>query len=87
MGDGEKSGFATETFHYLKKTLDKLEGPLHLSTESLNQQKKMLATKMESVQTTIAATLKRYQKKFIAMDQAISNMKQSSNSLMALLTK
>lgn len=42
---------------------------------------------MESVQTTIAATLKRYQKKFIAMDQAISNMKQSSNSLMALLTK
>ncbi|HGJ5897852.1 flagellar filament capping protein FliD [Arsenophonus apicola] len=87
MGDGDKSGFATETFNYLKKTLDKLEGPLHLSTESLNHQKKMLATKMESVQTTIAATLKRYQKKFIAMDQAISNMKQSSNSLMALLTK
>ncbi|HGJ5859075.1 MAG TPA: flagellar filament capping protein FliD [Arsenophonus nasoniae] len=87
MGDGEKSGFATETFHYLKKTLDKLEGPLHFTTESLNQQKKMLHLKMESVQTTIAATLKRYQKKFIAMDQAISNMKQSSNSLMALLTK
>ncbi|HGJ5864390.1 MAG TPA: flagellar filament capping protein FliD [Arsenophonus nasoniae] len=87
MGDGEKSGFATETFHYLKKTLDKLEGPLHFTTESLNQQKKMLHLKMESVQTTIAATLKRYQKKFIAMDQAISNMKQSSNPLMALLTK
>lgn len=87
MGDGEKTGFATESFNYLKKTLDKLEGPLHLTTESLNQQKKMLNLKMESVQSRIDATLKLQQKKFIAMDQAVNNMKQSSNSLMALLTK
>ncbi|MDR5610207.1 MULTISPECIES: flagellar filament capping protein FliD [unclassified Arsenophonus] len=87
MGDGEKTGFATETFNYLKKTLDTLEGPLHLTTESLNQQIKILDVKMESAQKNIEAKLKTQRDKFIAMDKAISDMKQSSNSLVALLTK
>ncbi len=87
MGDGEKTGFATETFNYLKKTLDTLEGPLHLTTESLNKQIKILNKKMESAQKNIETKLKTQRDKFIAMDKAISEMKQSSNSLIALLTK
>lgn len=90
MDDGEKTGFATETFNYLKKTLDTLdtqEGPLHLNTESLNKQIKILNVKMESMQKNIEAKLKTQRDKFIAMDKAISEMKQSSNSLVALLTK
>lgn len=87
MGDGEKTGFATDTFNYLKKTLDTLEGPLHLTTESFNQQIKILNKKMESAQKNIETKLKTQRDKFIAMDKAISEMKQSSNSLIALLTK
>ncbi|MDR5615830.1 flagellar filament capping protein FliD [Arsenophonus sp.] len=87
MGDGEKTGFATETFNYLKKTLDTLEGPLHLTTKSLNEQVKILDVKMESAQKNIEAKLKTQRDKFIAMDKAISDMKQSSNSLVSLLTK
>ncbi|QLK87220.1 hypothetical protein E3U36_01815 [Arsenophonus endosymbiont of Aphis craccivora] len=72
MGDGETTGFATETFNYLKKTLDTLEGPLHLTTESLNKQIKILNNKMESAQKNIETKLKTLRDKFIAMDKAIS---------------
>ncbi|WP_255420589.1 hypothetical protein [Arsenophonus endosymbiont of Aleurodicus floccissimus] len=43
--------------------------------------------KMESAQKNIEAKLKTQRNKFITMDKAISEMKQSSNSLVALLTK
>lgn len=85
MGDGKTTGFGTEAFQYFKKTLDPLEGTLQLANKSLEQQNKQLDIKLENTQKYIDNTLRQMRKKFTAMDKAISDMKQSSNSLMALL--
>lgn len=40
-GDGKETGFATENFNYLKKTLDSREGTIHNATDGLEKRKKV----------------------------------------------
>ncbi|MCE1782408.1 flagellar filament capping protein FliD, partial [Enterobacter hormaechei] len=42
MGDGEKTGFATQTFNILKKTLDSHEGTIATAKEGINKSLKKL---------------------------------------------
>ncbi|MBC8943904.1 MULTISPECIES: flagellar filament capping protein FliD [Xenorhabdus] len=85
MGDGEKTGFATQTYNLLKKTLDSHEGTIATVTEGINKSLKTLERKVEQTNRNIDATMARYKKQFTALDKLVSSMSQSSLSLAQLL--
>ncbi|OTA17637.1 flagellar hook-associated protein [Xenorhabdus vietnamensis] len=85
MGDGEKTGFATQTYNLLKKTLDNHEGTIATATEGINKSLKTLERQVEQTNRNIDATMERYKKQFAALDKLVSSMNQSSLSLAQLL--
>ncbi|MEQ1974804.1 flagellar filament capping protein FliD [Xenorhabdus sp. SGI240] len=85
MGDGEKTGFATQTYNLLKKTLDSHEGTIATATEGINKSLKTLERQAEQTNRNIEATMERYKKQFTALDKLSSSMNQASLSLAQLL--
>ncbi|MDC9604176.1 flagellar filament capping protein FliD [Xenorhabdus griffiniae] len=85
MGDGEKTGFATQTFNLLKKTLDSHEGTIDTATEGIKKSLKTLERQVEQTNRNIEATMARYKKQFTALDKLASSLKQSELSLFQLL--
>ncbi|KMJ44320.1 flagellar cap protein FliD [Xenorhabdus khoisanae] len=85
MGDGEKTGFATQTYNLLKKTLDSHEGTIATATEGINKSLKTLERQVEQTNRNIEATMERYKKQFTALDKLSSSMNQTSLSLAQLL--
>ncbi|MBD2816180.1 flagellar filament capping protein FliD [Xenorhabdus sp. Flor] len=85
MGDGKKTGFATQTYNLLKKTLDSHEGTIATVTEGINKSLKTLERQVEQTNRNIDATMARYKKQFTALDKLVSSMNQSSLSLAQLL--
>ncbi|WP_340617073.1 flagellar filament capping protein FliD [Xenorhabdus entomophaga] len=85
MGDGEKTGFATQTFNLLKKTLDSHEGTIATATEGINKSLKTLERQVEQTNRNIEATMERYKKQFTALDKLSSSMNQAGLSLAQLL--
>ncbi|MBD2797015.1 flagellar filament capping protein FliD [Xenorhabdus sp. 18] len=85
MGDGEKTGFATQTFNMLKKTLDSHEGTLATATEGINKSLKKLESQVEQTNKNINATMERYKKQFTELDKLVTSLNQASSSLFQLL--
>ncbi|SFN62711.1 flagellar filament capping protein FliD [Xenorhabdus japonica] len=85
MGDGEKTGFATQTYNLLKKTLDSQEGTIATATDGINKKLKTLKIQAEQTERNIDATMARYKKQFTALDKFSSSMNQASLSLAQLL--
>lgn len=85
MGDGKKTGFATQTYNLLKKTLDSHEGTIATVTEGINKSLKTLERQVEQTNRNIDATMARYKKQFTALDKLVTSMNQSSLSLAQLL--
>ncbi|MBC8950127.1 flagellar filament capping protein FliD [Xenorhabdus sp. TS4] len=85
MGDGEKTGFATTTYNFLKKTLDSHEGTIATVTEGINKSLKTLEKQAEQTNRNIEATMQRYKKQFTALDKLTTSMNQAGLSLAQLL--
>ncbi|MBD2812162.1 flagellar filament capping protein FliD [Xenorhabdus sp. Vera] len=85
MGDGEKTGFATQTYDLLKKTLDSHEGTIAAATEGINKSLKTLEKQVEQTNRNIDATMERYKKQFTELDKLASSMNQATLSLAQLL--
>ncbi|CAM3962175.1 flagellar filament capping protein FliD [Xenorhabdus thuongxuanensis] len=85
MGDGKETGFATETYNLLKKTLDSHEGTINTATEGIKKTLKILERQVEQTNKNIDATMERYKKQFTALDKLATSLKQSELSLAQLL--
>lgn len=85
MGDGEKTGFATQAYNLLKKTLDSHEGTIATATEGINKSLKTLERQVEQTQRNINDIMERYKKQFTALDKLSSSMDHTSLSLAQLL--
>ncbi|WP_338885266.1 flagellar filament capping protein FliD [Xenorhabdus sp. TH1] len=85
MGDGKKTGFATESYNFLKKTLDSHEGTIATVTEGINKSLKKLEKQAEQTNRNIDATMQRYKKQLTALDKLVSSLKQAELSLAQLL--
>ncbi|MDC9592690.1 flagellar filament capping protein FliD [Xenorhabdus sp. IM139775] len=85
MGDGKETGFATQTFNMLKKTLDSHEGTIATATEGINKSLKKLESQVEQTNKSINATMERYKKQFTELDQLVTSLNQASSSLFQLL--
>ncbi|MDC9613153.1 flagellar filament capping protein FliD [Xenorhabdus khoisanae] len=85
MGDGEKTGFATQTYNFLKKTLDSHEGTIAAVTEGINKSLETLEKQVEQNNRNIEANIQRYKKQFTALDKLVSSMNQTTSSLAQFL--
>ncbi|OKP02433.1 flagellar filament capping protein FliD [Xenorhabdus eapokensis] len=85
MGDGEKTGFATQNFNLLKKTLDSHEGTIDAATEGIKKSLKTLERQAEQTNRNIDATMARYKKQFIELEKLTTSMNQAGLSLAQLL--
>ncbi|MCC8381484.1 flagellar filament capping protein FliD [Xenorhabdus sp. PB30.3] len=85
MGDGEKTGFATQTYNLLKKTLDSHEGTIATATEGINKSLKTLEKQVERTNDTIDATMERYKRQFTELDKLMNSLNNTSSSLFQLL--
>ncbi|NRN27032.1 flagellar filament capping protein FliD [Photorhabdus heterorhabditis] len=82
MGDGEKTGFATQTHKLLKDALDSHEGTLVTATNGINKRLKTLEKQVDRTQTNINETIERYKRQFSQLDKMVSSLKQTSNFLL-----
>lgn len=85
MGDGKETGFGTENFEFLKKTLDNKEGTLHSATDGLQKKKKSLDKRIEQTNKQIESTMDGYRRQFQNLDKMMSSLNSTSNSLGRLL--
>ncbi|MDE1483583.1 flagellar filament capping protein FliD [Xenorhabdus bovienii] len=85
MGDGEKTGFATQTYNILKQTLDSHEGTIATATEGINKRLKTLERQVEQTNKNIDATIERYKRQFTELDKLVNSLKSTSSSLFQLL--
>ncbi|MDC9588841.1 flagellar filament capping protein FliD [Xenorhabdus sp. XENO-10] len=85
MGDGEKTGFATQTYNLLKKTLDSHVGTIATATEGINKKLSTLKREEEQTNRNIDARMARLKKQFTALDKFSTSMDQASLSLAQLL--
>ncbi|MFD1091946.1 flagellar filament capping protein FliD [Providencia vermicola] len=84
-GDGEKTGFGTENFNYLKDTLDSKEGTLHNATDGIQKKKKSLDKRIEQTNKQIENTMDIYRRQFQNLDKMMTSLNSTSNSLGRLL--
>ncbi|HEM7186121.1 flagellar filament capping protein FliD [Providencia rettgeri] len=84
-GDGEKTGFGTENFNYLKDTLDSKEGTLHNATDGIQKKKKSLDKRIEQTNKQIESTMDMYRRQFQNLDKMMTSLNSTSNSLGRLL--
>ncbi len=84
MGDGEKTGFATQTYNMLKKTLDSHEGTIATATEGINKSLKTIERQMEQINRSIDTTVERYKRQFTELDKVVNALNNSGGSLLSL---
>lgn len=84
-GDGEKTGFATENFNFLKDTLDSKEGTLHNATDGVQKKKKSIDKRIEQTNKQIENTMDIYRRQFQNLDKMMSSLNSTSSSLGRLL--
>lgn len=84
-GDGEKTGFATENFNFLKETLDSKEGTLHNATDGVQKKKKSIDKRIEQTNKQIENTMDIYRRQFQNLDKMMSSLNSTSSSLGRLL--
>ncbi|GLX63235.1 flagellar hook-associated protein 2 [Proteus vulgaris] len=85
MGDGKETGFGTQTYNYLKKTLQSNDGTLDIATDGVKKRKKTLDNQIKNTQRNIAATMERYKNQFQQLDKMVNSMTNSSASIGRLL--
>ena len=85
MGDGKETGFGTQTYNYLKKTLQSNDGTLDIATDGVKKRKKSLDNQIKNTKRTIEATMERYKKQFQLLDKMVNAMTNSSASIERLL--
>ncbi|OTA21071.1 flagellar hook-associated protein [Xenorhabdus beddingii] len=85
MGDGEKTGFATQTYNLLKKTLDSHEGTLATVTEGLNKSLKAVEKQVEQTKKDTDAKVERYKRQFAQLDKLSNSLNNANTSLFQLL--
>ncbi|WP_100160402.1 flagellar filament capping protein FliD [Proteus columbae] len=85
MGDGKETGFGTQTYNYLKKTLQSTDGTLDIATDGVKKRKKTLDNQIKNTQRNIAATMERYKNQFQQLDKMVNSMTNSSASIGRLL--
>lgn len=85
MGDGKETGFGTQTYNYLKKTLQSNDGTLDIATDGVKKRKKTLDSQIKNTERNIAATMERYKNQFQQLDKMINSMTNSSASIGRLL--
>lgn len=85
MGDGKETGFGTQTYNYLKKTLQSNDGTLDIATDGVKKRKKSLDNQIKNTKRTIEATMERYKKQFQLLDKMVNSMTNSSASIERLL--
>ncbi|WP_272694201.1 flagellar filament capping protein FliD [Providencia sp. PROV036] len=84
-GDGEKTGFGTQNFNFLKDTLDSKEGTLHNATDGIQKKKKSLDKRIEQTNKQIESTMDMYRRQFQNLDKMMTSLNSTSNSLGRLL--
>lgn len=85
MGDGKETGFGTQTYNYLKKTLQSNDGTLDIATDGVKKRKKTLDSQIKNTERNIAATMERYKNQFQQLDKMVNAMTNSSASIGRLL--
>lgn len=85
MGDGKETGFGTQTYNYLKKTLQSNDGTLDVATDGVKKRKKTLDKQIKNTERNIAATMERYKNQFQQLDKMVNSMTNSSASIGRLL--
>ncbi|MEY0488237.1 flagellar filament capping protein FliD [Proteus terrae] len=85
MGDGKETGFGTQTYTFLKKTLQSTDGTLDIATDGVKKRKKTLDNQIKNTQRNIAATMERYKNQFQQLDKMVNSMTNSSASIGRLL--
>ncbi|WP_311753505.1 flagellar filament capping protein FliD [Proteus columbae] len=85
MGDGKETGFGTQTYNYLKKTLQSNDGTLDIATDGVKKRKKTLDKQIKNTERNIAATMERYKNQFQQLDKMVNSMTNSSASIGRLL--
>ncbi|QEZ92601.1 MULTISPECIES: flagellar filament capping protein FliD [Proteus] len=85
MGDGKETGFGTQTYNYLKKTLQSNDGTLDIATDGVKKRKKTLDSQIKNTERNIATTMERYKKQFQQLDKMVNSMTNSSASIGRLL--
>ncbi|MDX8000145.1 flagellar filament capping protein FliD [Xenorhabdus sp. Reich] len=85
MGDGEKTGFATQTYNLLKKTLDSHEGTIATATEGINKRLKTIEKQVERTNDNIDATIERYKRQFTELGKLVNSLNNTGSSLFQLL--
>ncbi|WP_337240437.1 flagellar filament capping protein FliD [Proteus faecis] len=85
MGDGKETGFGTQTYNYLKKTLQSNDGALDVATDGVKKRKKTLDSQIKNTERNIAATMERYKNQFQQLDKMVNSMTNSSASIGRLL--
>ncbi|MCE9841036.1 flagellar filament capping protein FliD [Proteus terrae] len=85
MGDGKETGFGTQTYTFLKKTLQSNDGTLDIATDGVKKRKKTLDSQIKNTERNIAATMERYKNQFQQLDKMVNSMTNSSASIGRLL--
>ncbi|MBA5238878.1 flagellar filament capping protein FliD [Pectobacterium aroidearum] len=87
VGDNDKTGFATQTRTYLKEVLDTSEGLIKTKEDGINSSLKKLDTQAARVQDAIESTIAIYQKQFVDLDKAMTNMNSTMSRLKSMFSK
>ena len=84
-GDGKETGFATENFNYLKKTLDSREGTIHNATDGLEKKKKGIDKRIEQTNKQIENTMDLYRRQFQNLDKMMNSLSGTTQALGRML--
>ncbi|AWK41756.1 flagellar filament capping protein FliD [Photorhabdus laumondii subsp. laumondii] len=84
MGDGKKTGFATQTHKLLKDALDSHEGTLATATDGINKRLKTLDQQVDRTKQNINETIERYKRQFSQLDKMVSSLGNTGNFLSQL---
>ncbi|MBA0204478.1 flagellar filament capping protein FliD [Pectobacterium aroidearum] len=87
VGDNDKTGFATQTRTYLKEVLDTSEGLIKTKEDGINSSLKKLDTQAARVQDAIESTIAIYQKQFVDLDKAMTDMNSTMSRLTSMFSK
>ncbi|NHB92904.1 flagellar filament capping protein FliD [Photorhabdus cinerea] len=83
MGDGKKTGFATQTHKLLKDALDS-QGTLVTATDGINKRLKNLEKQVDRTKENINETIERYKRQFSQLDKMVSSLGKTGSFLSQL---
>ncbi|KOY62351.1 flagellar filament capping protein FliD [Photorhabdus heterorhabditis] len=83
MGDGKKTGFATQTHKLLKDALDS-QGTLVTATDGINKRLKTLEKQVDRTKENINETIERYKRQFSQLDKMVSSLGKTGSFLSQL---